>query len=84
MKSTQSLFKERKIKKVGGGQRGFLLQQISDCTDIPFDMILKNTFHLKGETGIKILEIILHDTLAFSEFKGARRDKAADMIRLSK
>ena len=70
--------------KKGGNRRTDLLQQICDATGIKFIDLLRNTYHLKAEEGCNILQMILDDTLMFSEHQGARRDKCALLLAKSK
>lgn len=84
MKTGKELFMATMLKRVGGGERGDLLRQLEQITGMPFDVLLKNTFHLKGEAGVRILEIIRDDTLRHTSDRLYRRVKCAELINLSK
>lgn len=74
----------RPITKKPTSERSYLLQEISDKTGIPFKLLLVNTFHLKGEMGLKIIRNIFEDTLAYSSETEWRRIKCAELIKKSK
>jgi hypothetical protein len=86
MKTTAQLFEGYALKKQNKptSRRAYLIQAIADTLGVPFMNVFKEVWHLKGEAGCDVLQIILDDTLRSSDRIEWRALKCRELIQKSK
>jgi hypothetical protein len=83
MQQINTLFASRQTK-APNSRRSDLIDQLAKSIDVPFQNIMRETYHLKDDWGCDILQNILDDVLSVGDNKDMRARKLRELINASK
>lgn len=65
-------------------ERSYWIQKLADSIGVPFQNIMKEVWHLKGEEGTQVLRMIWEDVMREGDNRDYRAKKLRELINKSK